>query len=54
MNVLLLVASPFAGFMRDVQGNYTTAFLVLAALNFFGGILFLLAKKPVLASAGGD
>ena len=46
MNVLLLVASPFAGFMRDVQGTYSTAFLVLAALNFLGGVLFLMAKKP--------
>ncbi len=50
MNVLLLLASPFAGFMRDVQGTYTTAFLVLAALNFVGGILFLLARKPTLGS----
>jgi sugar phosphate permease len=46
MNVLLLMASPFAGFMRDVQGTYTTAFLILAALNLLGGILFLMAKKP--------
>jgi sugar phosphate permease len=46
MNVLLLVASPFAGFMRDIQGTYTMAFLVLAGLNFLGGLLFLAAKKP--------
>ena len=51
MNVLLLLASPFAGFMRDVQGTYTTAFLVLAALNFLGALLFLVAKKPALAPA---
>jgi sugar phosphate permease len=51
MNVLLLLASPFAGFMRDVQGTYTTAFLVLAALNFLGGLLFLMAKKPTTTSA---
>jgi MFS family permease len=51
MNVLLLMASPFAGFMRDVQGTYTTAFLVLAALNFLGGVLFLMAKKPATTSA---
>ena len=50
MNVLLLLASPFAGFMCDVQGTYTTAFLVLAALNFLGGILFLMAKRPSLTS----
>ena len=51
MNVLLLVASPFAGYMRDVQGTYNMAFLILAALNFLGGVLFLMAKKPVLAPA---
>jgi MFS family permease len=48
MNVLLLVAPPLAGFMRDVQGTYTPAFLTLAALNVLGGILFLIAKKPVV------
>jgi MFS family permease len=52
MNVLLLVASPFAGFMRDIQGTYTVAFLVLAGLNFLGGLLFLAAKKPAPASWG--
>jgi hypothetical protein len=51
MNVLLLVASPFAGFMRDIQGTYTVAFLVLAGLNFLGGLLFLAAKKPAPAPA---
>ena len=49
MNVLLLVAAPFAGYMRDIQGTYSTAFLVLAILNFLGGVLFLFAKKPNLA-----
>ena len=51
MNALLLVASPFAGYMRDVQGTYSTAFLVLAALNFLGGVLFLMAKKPTPSPA---
>lgn len=51
MNVLLLVASPFAGFMRDTQGTYTLAFLVLAGLNFLGGVLFLSARKPAAAPA---
>jgi sugar phosphate permease len=49
MNILLLVASPFAGFMRDIQGTYTFAFLVLAGLNFLGALLFLAAKKPAPA-----
>ena len=51
MNVLLLIASPLAGYMRDVQGTYTNAFLILAALNFIGGVCFLFAKKPVLPGA---
>ena len=46
MNVLLLVGSPFAGYLRDVQGTYSMAFLILAGLNFLGGVLFLLARKP--------
>ncbi len=40
MNILLLVASPFAGYMRDVQGTYTNAFLILAGLNFLGRYSF--------------
>jgi len=54
MNVLLLIASPLAGYMRDVQGTYTNAFLILAALNFLGGVLFLFAKKPVLQVSQGN
>ena len=46
MNALMLLSSPFAGFMRDRQGDYTMAFLILAALCFLGSILFLMAKKP--------
>ena len=53
MNVLLLIASPLAGYMRDVQGTYTNAFLILAALNFLGGVLFLFAKRPKLPAAQG-
>jgi len=53
MNVLLLIASPLAGYMRDVQGTYTNAFLILAGLNFLGGLLFLFAKRPVLPAAPG-
>ncbi len=45
MNILLLVASPFAGYLHDVQGTYTNTFLILARLNFLGGVLFLSAKN---------
>jgi len=51
MNLLLLVASPFAGWMHDTRGSYTEAFLILAGLNFLGGVCFLLARRPVLKSA---
>ena len=51
MNVLLLFAPLFAGVMRDIQGNYTTAFATLGALSFLGGVLMLMAKKPVLKPA---
>ena len=48
MNVLLLIGSPLAGYMRDVQGSYDTAFLLLAGLNFLGGVLFLFSRRPRL------
>ena len=46
MNGLLLISSPFAGYMYDWQGSYTIAFLVLAGFNFIGGVCFLFAKRP--------
>ena len=48
MNILLLIAPTMAGILRDIQGNYTTAFGILAVLNVFGAILFLFALKPNL------
>jgi len=51
MNVLLLISAPMAGYLRDTQGDYTLAFLLLAAFNFLGGVFFLLARKPQLAAA---
>ena len=50
MNVLLLSAPVFAGVVRDITGEYTLAFGVLAALNMLGGVLFLFATRPSLAS----
>ena len=46
MNVLLLIGSPMAGYMRDIQDSYDMAFLILAGFNFLGGVLFLFARKP--------
>ena len=51
MNILLLGAGPFAGYMYDWQGSYTIAFLVLAGFNFLGGICFLFAKRPRIPTA---
>ncbi len=48
MNVLLLIGSPLAGYMRDIQHSYDAAFLLLAGFNFLGGVLFLFARKPRL------
>ena len=49
MNMLLLIAAPMAGFMRDELGDYDLAFLVLAGLNTVGAVLFLVARKPKLS-----
>ena len=49
MNILLLIAGPMAGFMRDELGDYDLAFLVLAGLNMIGAVLFLVARKPKLS-----
>ena len=46
MNVLLLISSPMAGYMRDELGDYDLAFLTLAILTFVGAVLFLLARRP--------
>ena len=51
MNFLLIIAAPLPGYMFDTLGNYTLAFLSLAALNLLGGVFFLMAKKPVLKPA---
>ena len=46
MNLLLLIAAPLVGWMRDVQGDYTDAFLVMVVTNLAGATCFLLAKRP--------
>ena len=48
MNVLLLAAPVFPGILYDMYGDYTLAFSIIAGLNFVGGFLFLLARKPTL------
>ena len=46
MNLLLLIASPFAGWMFDHYGSYSLAFLILAGLNMVGALFFLAASRP--------
>ena len=46
MNLLLLIASPFAGWMFDQYGSYNMAFLILAGLNLVGALCFLVAARP--------
>ena len=46
MNVLLLIAAPLVGWMRDVQGTYTDAFIVMVVTNMAGAVCFVLAKRP--------
>ena len=46
MNLLLLIASPFAGWMYDRYDSYDLAFLILTGLNFLGAICFLAAVRP--------
>ena len=49
MNILLLTASPFAGWMFDQYGSYSLAFLILAGLNLVGAVCFLAAARPRLS-----
>lgn len=46
MNLLLLIAAPLVGWMRDVQGNYTDGFIVMILANFAGAVCFILARRP--------
>ena len=46
MNLLLLIASPFAGWMFDQYGSYNMAFLILAGLNLVGAACFLASARP--------
>ena len=41
-----LLAAPFVGWIRDVWGEYTITFVVLAGLNLVGVVCFLSAKRP--------
>ena len=46
LNVLLLSAPLFAGYMYRITGSYTVAFIVIAIVSFLGCALFLLLEDP--------
>ena len=50
MNFCLLAAPLLTAVYHDARDSYVLPFNVLAGICFLGGVLFLLAKKPVLSS----
>jgi MFS family permease len=46
LNILLFSAPLFAGYMRDITGEYDVAFLTIAVVCLLGSCLFLLLGKP--------
>ena len=46
MNVLMFIAAPFAGYLRDVTGSYDIPFITIATVSFCGCCLFLLMGDP--------
>ena len=46
MNILLLAAPPFAGYMFDKTGSYMIPMATIAAVNLFGSSLFVFLGPP--------
>tara|TARA_B110000014_G_scaffold264053_1_gene263115 strand:- start:3072 stop:4352 length:1281 start_codon:yes stop_codon:yes gene_type:complete len=46
MMLMTMFGPIFAGRLFDIQGDYKSGFLILAAVGFAGSLIFLLAKKP--------
>ncbi|MDC0035061.1 MFS transporter [Chloroflexi bacterium] len=46
MMLMTMFGPIFAGRLFDLQGDYKSGFLILAAVGFAGSLIFLLAKKP--------
>lgn len=47
MNIGMIGAPLFAGYMFDTTASYTIPFSVFAILTFFGAVLMLFVRKPV-------
>jgi cyanate permease len=46
MNLFLVVAPLFAGYMFDYTGSYAVPFTTVAVVSFLGSALFLFLGKP--------
>ena len=46
MNIAMIFAPLFAGYMFDTSGTYIVPFTMFAALTFMGAILMLFVRKP--------
>ncbi len=51
MNILMFIAAPFAGYLRDITGNYDISFMAIAGVSGFGSCLFLLMGEPTAPPA---
>ena len=54
MNVFLIAAPLFAGYMFDYTGSYATPFVTVAVVSFLGSVLFLFLGKPPGPRLGSD
>lgn len=54
MNIAMIFAPLFAGYMFDTSGTYIVPFTMFAALTFMGAILMLFVRRPAapIGSAG--
>ena len=46
MNIAMIFAPLFAGYMFDTTGSYVVPFTTFAALTFMGAVLMLFVRKP--------
>lgn len=46
MNIGMIFAPLFAGYMYDTYGTYIVPFTVFAGLSFLGAVLMLFVRRP--------
>ena len=54
MNLFLVAAPLFAGYMFDYTGSYATPYVTVAVVSFLGSVLFLFLGKPPGPRLGSD